>query len=71
MYIGNNKEYWLASPYPSTRYYTPMCTVCFDGNIYATAPEGGITRGIRPTVCINSRIQIVDENSDGVLEIKY
>ena len=60
--------YWLASP--DTRGGRYVCNVYYvesgGGNVYA---YNNSNYGVRPVVTLSSDVQLVDTNSDGVLEI--
>ncbi len=59
--------YWFASPYPMTTYDYHVCYVHYTGSFYS---KGVGDCGVRPLVCLNSNVQLVDTDGDGVLEIK-
>ena len=59
--------YWLASPYPNAKNYNSVSYVLYSGIVNGISSYG---YGVRPVVTLSSDIQLVDENSDGVLEIK-
>lgn len=60
-----NYWYWLASPLMSGR-----SGVYFVGCNYSDVRSYYYYYGVRPVVTLSSDIQLVDENGDGVLEIK-
>ena len=63
----NDGNYWLASPYPSTSSGDSVCIVHYYGNVEGSNNNIG---GVRPLVCLNSPVRLIDADGDGVLEIE-
>ena len=61
-----NYYYWLASPNTIQRYHVYYVYYNYSG--VGSSAIGSY--GVRPVVTLSSDIQLVDENGDGVLEIK-
>lgn len=67
-YEYNDARCWIATPYPITVNDTSFLCVTSGADILYHHADN---QGIRPVVCINSNIQLVDVNGDGVLEIVF
>ncbi len=70
-YSYSSGSYWLASPYPGGgNYDLYVCNVNYNGSFSYNISSNISNFGVRPLVCLNSNIQLIDSNKDGVLEIK-
>ena len=67
-YTYNSGCYWLASPYANASSNGIVNNVHYLGgvNLYS-----GSSFGVRPVVILSSDVQLIDTNSDGVLEIVW
>lgn len=61
-----NYYYWLATPYSDS-------AICYVDYYYSQVSGLGTTDtkcGVRPVVVLSSSVELVDENNDGIFEIK-
>lgn len=62
--------FWLASPAPDTTTYLQLCFIANVGIHTLNYYTGGIW-GLRPVICLNGNVKLVDGDNNGALEIYF
>lgn len=60
--------YWLASPQPDTSNRTKCSYILSNGSI---SHSDSIVNGVRPVICINSNVKLIDSDNDKAFEIYF